>query len=198
MAVPAKGFSYHWTTTDPGGRSVSGTRCMSTMAWAYLATGQKRYLEAADAHASIMKLAGWYLNGFGQEYINIKTGKRADDAPPAAVKDLAAEALGGGKVKLTWTAPGGDGDQGAAVEYQIKFAAREIKDHADWRKEAETALSFWAATNCQGEPKPAAAGAKENFTAEGVPAGPCWFALKSYDGQPNQSDISNVVRVDVK
>jgi hypothetical protein len=197
MAVQAKGFSYHWTMTDPGGRSSSGNRCMSTMAWAYVATGQKRYLEGADLHAG-PKIAPWYINGFGQEYVNIKTGKRADDSPPAAVKDLVAEALGGGKVKLTWTAPGDDGDKGAATEYQVKYAAKEIKDHADWRKEAEIALSFWAATNCKGEPKPSAAGARETFTAEGVPAGTCWFALKTYDEQPNQSDLSNVVKVEVK
>ena len=198
IVKPGGGFSYHWFINDPGGRSVSGNRCMSTMAWAYLATGQKRYLEAADAHGAIMKLSGWYLNGFGQEYINIKTGKRADDAPPAAVKDLAAEALGGGKVKLTWTAPGNDGDKGTAAEYQVKFSAKEIKEHCDWRNEADKAVSFWAATNCKNEPKPAAAGAKETYTAEGVPAGTCWFALKSYDGQPNQSDLSNVVKVEVK
>jgi len=198
IVKPGGGFSYHWEPTNPGGRSVSGSRCMSTMAWAYLATGQKRYLEAADTHGAIMKLSGWYLNGFGQEYINIKTGKRPDDAPPAAVKDLAAEALGGGKVKLAWTAPGDDGEKGQAAEYQVKYSAKEIKEHSDWRTEADKAISFWAAANCKGEPKPAAAGAKEAYTAEGLAPGTYWFALKTYDKQPNQSDLSNAVKVEVK
>ena len=198
------GFSYNWTVDNPGGRSGSGNRCMSTMAWAYLATGQKRYLDAADKHAG--RVADWYQSGFGQEYVFIKTTKRPDDVPPAAVKDLAAEALGGGKVKLTWTAPGDDGDgatglaagKGRAAEYQLKYAAKEIKEHSNWRTEADAAVSFWAATNAKGEPKPADAGAKESCTVDGLTPGTCWFALKTYDKQPNQSDISNVVKVEVK
>jgi hypothetical protein len=190
------GFSYHWATDKAEGRSASGHRCMSTMSWAYLATGQQRYLDAADKHAG--KLADWYQNGFGQEYVYFKTTKRPDPTAPAPVKDLAAEALGGGKVKLTWTAPGGDGDKGQAAEYQVKWATKEIRERSDWRTKAEAEISFWAATNCKGEPKPAAAGAKETYVAEGVPAGTCWFALKTYDAQPNQSDLSNVVKVEVR
>ena len=38
---PNPGFSYNWTTAEPGGRSPSGNRCMSTMAWAFLATGRQ-------------------------------------------------------------------------------------------------------------------------------------------------------------
>jgi hypothetical protein len=189
------GFSYHWTSAAPEGRSSSGHRCMSTMAWAYLATGQKRYLDAADKHAG--KLSDWYQNGFGQEYVYIKTTPRPDATLPAAVTDLAAEAAGGGKVKLTWTAPA-DPDDPKVAEYQVKYATKEIKEHSDWRTEADKAISFWAATNCKGEPKPAAGGTKESFTAEGLAPGVTWFALKSYDKQPNQSDLSNVVKVEVK
>lgn len=189
------GFSYHWSTAAAEGRSSSGHRCMSTMAWAYLATGQKRYLDAADKHAG--KLADWYQNGFGQEYVSIKTTPRPNAAAPAAVTDLAAAAAGDGKVKLTWTAPA-DADDPKASEYQIKHAAKEIKERSDWRTRADTEISFWAAANCKGEPKPAAGGTKESFLVEGLTPGTHWFALKSYDGQPNQSDLSNVVKVDVK
>ena len=205
VALKAGGFSYTWTMDDPGKRSGSGTRCMSTMSWAYQATGQRRYLEAADLHAPVAgpNLNAWNLSGFGQEYVNIKLGTRADAVPPAAVKDLAAEVLGGGRggglaVRLTWTAPGDNGAEGQAAEYQVKFARMEIKEHSDWRTEADKALSFWAATNVKGEPKPAAAGAKETFTVDGLAPGAYWFALKTYDRQPNQSDLSNVVKVEVK
>jgi len=194
VARPAGGFSYHWSPDNPGKRSPSGNRCLSTMSWAYLATGRPQYLAAADMHAGT-KLGRWYLSGFGQEYITIKTGKRADAMMPTPVTDLKAEALGGGAVKLTWTAPGDDGRQGRAAEYQVKYATMEIKEHADWRTEAETAISFWAATNCTGEPKPAPAGARQTFTVTGLPPGTHWFALKTYDEQPNQSDLSNVVKV---
>lgn len=190
------GFSYYWTSDEWQGYSASGHRCMSTMGWAYLATGQQRYLDAADKHAG--KIEPWYENGFGQEYVYIKTTPRADAIPPAAVKDLAGEALGGGKVRLTWTAPGNDGAVGQAAEYQVKHATMEIKERSDWRNKADSEVSFWAATNVRGEPQPSPAGTKETFTIEGLAPGVYWFAMKSYDSQPNQSDLSNVVKVEVK
>jgi hypothetical protein len=195
VAAPAGGFSYNWTTADPGERSPSGHRCMSTMAWAYLATGQQRYLDAADKHAG--RLTDWYQNGFGQEYVYIKTTPRTDATPPAAVTDLVAEAQGGGNVRLTWTAPA-DQNASRVAEYQVKYAAREIKERADWRNRADREISFWAAANCQGEPAPAAGGTKESLIVSNLAPGTCWFALKSYDKQPNQSDLSNVVFVEVK
>ncbi len=197
VALAAKGFSYQWRTNNPGRRSGSGNRAMSTMAWAYLATGRKRYLEAADLHGQ-GKLRNWYLSGFGQEYVNVKRGKRADAVAPGQIKNLAAEVLGGGKVKLTWTAPGDDGAKGTAAEYQLKQASLPIKDHSDWRTEAGKTLSFWAATNCKGEPAPAAAGTAESHTVEDLKPGLHWFAVKAYDEQPNQSDLSNVVKIEVK
>jgi hypothetical protein len=196
VAGPAGGFSYNWTVDNPGGRSASGDRCMSTMAWAYLATGQKRYLDAADKHAG--KIDPWYSNGFGQEYVYIKTTSRADANPPAAVTDLAAEPLGGGKVKLTWTAPGDNGAEGQAAEYQLKYAALEIKERSDWRAKAASEISFWAATNVKGEPKPSPAGSRESCIVENLAPGGYYFALKSYDRQPNQSDLSNVVKAEVR
>ncbi len=190
------GFSYYWASDEWKGWSPSGHRCMSTMAWAYLATGQKRYLEAADKHAG--RLAEWYSSGFGQEYVYLKTVPRKDPVAPAGVADLRAEALGGGKVRLTWTAPGDDGDKGQAAEYQVKYAAKQIKERSDWRTRADREISFWAATNCKGEPKPGDAGSAESFTVDRLAPGTHWFALKSYDEQPNQSDLSNVVKVEVK
>jgi len=193
-----QGFSYSWYADRPGGRSSSGHRCMSTMGWAYLATGQQRYMDAADAHAQVKKLGearalgSWQINGFGQEYVSLKKAKRADATPPAPVKDLAARALGDGKVELTWTAPGD------AAEYQVKYATKEITERADWRKKADSTISFWAAANCTGEPTPAKPGTKQTFTVEGLAPGVQWFALKTYDEQPNQSDLSNVVKVEVK
>lgn len=192
---PNPGFSYNWTTAEPGGRSPSGNRCMSTMAWAFLATGQQRYLEAADKHAG--RMTEWLQNGFGQEYVYIKTTPRPDATLPAAVTDLTAAAMGGGRVRLTWTAPADPGNQRAA-EYQVKHAAKEIRERADWRTRADSEISFWAASNCQGEPTPAAAGTRESFTVAGLAPGTRWFALKSYDRQPNQSDLSNVVAVEVQ
>ena len=193
----AGGFSYDWSADDPGKWSYSGHRCMSTMAWAYLATGRQRYLAAADVHSKVKSnlMRYWVTSGFGQEYYTIKHTKRADATPPAAVTDLAAEALGDGKVRLTWTAPGGDAKTGRASEYQIKRADKQIVEHANWRERADSEISFWAATNCKSEPAPAAAGKRQSYIVTGLAAGTHWFALKSYDAQPNQSDLSNVVKL---
>ncbi|MCG3177927.1 MAG: hypothetical protein BIFFINMI_00250 [Phycisphaerae bacterium] len=208
VAIPGGGFSYHWSADNAEKKSVSGHRCMSTMSWAYLATGKKRYMEAADLHAGLTAdtneaqrkkiLAYWQVNGFGQEYVTLKSAKRADDVPPAAVTDLKAEALGDGKVKLAWTAPGDDANAGQAAVFQVKCAAKAIVEHADWRAKADSEISFWAATNCAGEPAPGPAGTAESFTVTGLTPGVYWFALKSYDEMPNQSELSNVVKVEVK
>jgi PcRGLX-like protein central beta sandwich domain/Fibronectin type III domain/Beta-L-arabinofuranosidase, GH127 catalytic domain len=194
----AGGFSYRWYADRKSGRSVSGNRCMNTMSWAYMATGQKRYLEAAAKHAAGWKESRWYLSGFGQDYLSIKHGKRADGELPGAVKDLAVRASGGGSVTLTWTAPGDDGATGQATEYQIKYSQLAIKERSDWRKKPKAEISFWAATNCKGEPRPQKAGGRESFTVKNLKPGTHYFALKTYDEQPNQSNLSNVVKVEVK
>ena len=208
MTNKPQGFSYSWYADRPGGRSSSGHRCMSTMGWAYLATGKKQYMQAADMHAGFKKgldprrvariAQHWQVNGFGQEYMTLRKGGRKDGDAPEAVRDLKAMALGGGKVELTWTAPGDDAGRGAATEYQVKHAAKEITERSDWRNKPDAEISFWAAANCKGEPKPARPGSKQTFTVEGLEPGAVWFALKTYDEQPNQSDLSNVVKVEVK
>ncbi len=194
----AGGFSYRWYADKKNKHSVSGNRCMNTMSWAFMATGQKRYLEAAAKHASRWKESRWYLSGFGQDYLSIKYGKRADEKVSDAVKDLSAKANGGGVVTLTWTAPGDDGAEGSAAEYQIKYANLLIKERSDWRNKPKEEISFWAAVNCKGEPKPRKAGSKESFIVKGLKPGTYYFALKTYDEQPNQSELSNVVKVEVK
>ena len=75
---------------------------MNTMSWAYMATGQKRYMDAADTHAKGWKISQWYLSGFGQDYLTIKQTERADPTLPSAVSDLAASAVGGKLLTFTW------------------------------------------------------------------------------------------------
>ena len=194
----AGGFSYHWSPADPGGRSLSGHRCMNTMSWAYRATGQKRYLDAADKHAAGWRLGQWYLSGFGQDYLTIKQGKREDSVLPGTVTDLSAKATGEGAVSLSWSAPGDDDTKGRAAKYQVKYARLPIKERSDWRNAPDKEISFWAAVNCKDEPAPATPGTRESLDVKDLEPGTYWFALKTYDEQPNQSDLSNVVRADVK
>ncbi len=125
---------------------------------------------------------------------------RKDTQPPAAVSDLKATALGGGKVELTWTAPADRGG-GKVVYYQVKYALKPIKDYLDvnYREERNTVCYWNMAKNVLGEPKPGAPGAKEKMVLEGLPSGKkLYFALRSEDGAANRSAVSNVAVIDVK
>jgi hypothetical protein len=181
-------------------------------AYSYLLTGYSRYRELAEAGGGAFKKffsdtphyrmgtaspKGWtdYMRNL-QPYLHMKAYPRKDEAPPAAVKDLAVDAAGGGKVTVTLTAPGDNGAEGGkAARYQLKYAASEIVEDS---REAKKGLSFWAATNAKGEPAPGAAGAKEKFEISGIKPGKYWFAVKARDAAENLSDISNVVAVEVK
>jgi hypothetical protein len=78
------------------------------MAWAFRHTGEERFRQAIDGLSSqAYPHTKWaYTNHYPE---------RTDNSPPEAIRDLSAEALGGGKVRLTWTAPAG----GAGL-YQVK------------------------------------------------------------------------------
>src|SRR5207302_318689 len=105
-------------------------------------------------------------------------------APPAAIRDLTAEPLGGGRVRLTWTAPGG------ARWFQVKYSPSTIVERVqgwpdrteplpatreDWFDRAAMLnarqRTFWSAANVAGVPKPGAAGAKASMVIQGLPAG---------------------------
>ena len=51
---------------------------------------------------------------------------KADATGPAAITDLRAEAIGGEKVKLSWTAPEGD-----PAWYQVKRSAARIVERVE-------------------------------------------------------------------
>jgi len=120
----------------------------------------------------------------------------ADLPPPAAVTDLAARALGGGKVELSWTEPAATGK---LARFQVKHAAKPIKDYheIDYRDERDTVCYWNMAVNVLAEPAPQAAGAKHTMVLENVPAGRRCFALKSFDADHRISKLSNTATLDV-
>jgi hypothetical protein len=125
---------------------------------------------------------------------------KADAAPPEAVKDLKAEALGGGGVKLTWTAPAG-----GPVRCQVKHSDRKIVAELNFDREKRTFqfdpkahVNWWAAENVPDEPGPEAAGKTQTMTVKGVPAGHRCFALRSFDAARNRSAVSNLAEVEVR
>ena len=183
----------------------------------YYVTGRADVLEAVEAAVAKNPINPrvWALH---MAFMH----RKVRQAGPAAIKDLAAEPLGGGKVKLTWAAPGlpsGDGEAGKAAFYQIKWttAAKLVERVVGWPDRAEPLpttpaewlaranafnarqRSFWASNNiATPAPKPQPAGTRESMVVESLPAGEVNLAIKSWDDAQNISDLSNVVTVTVK
>jgi hypothetical protein len=114
------------------------------------------------------------------------------------VGDLKASGGGGGKVRLTWTAP--KDDSGAAARYQVKWADLPIEDYGkyDYRQDEGKKHCWWITHNVSGEPAPGKPGKAESFTVADLAPGTYYFALRSFDAESNRSGMSNVVKVDVK
>lgn len=108
-----------------------------------------------------------------------------DTTPPAQVTDLTAHGTSTEAV-LSWTAPGNDGMQGRAVEYDLRCYRRKL-----------TIQAWDSAQVVNGLPAPKPATEKETFTVSGLPAGTWWFRLRTADGALNWSDLSNVASAEI-
>jgi hypothetical protein len=55
-----------------------------------------------------------------------------DTVPPMAVTDLRAASVTDSSVTLVWTAPGDDGDQGTAAQYDIRYSTEAYLGTGWW------------------------------------------------------------------
>lgn len=216
-----KGWTYtfgdYWgpyTWEDCDGHRVSffasNFRVLQPLGFIYTLTGRQDYRDVLrDAFNEPRR--GGYDGSVIAAWMAVKHPK-ARAQPPAAVDDLTAEPLGGGRAELTWTAPEG------AAWYQVKWSEADIvervsgwpdrtpplpEDAEQWHARAEAfnarQRSFWAANNAPATPMPArAAGETETVVVEGLPAGAVRFAVKAWDEADNISELSNVVRIDIE
>ncbi|MBU2691639.1 MAG: DPP IV N-terminal domain-containing protein [Candidatus Eisenbacteria bacterium] len=106
-----------------------------------------------------------------------------DEIPPEQVSDLEVTSANGHNAILTWTAPGNNGSEGIAAEYDLRYSLAEITDES------------WAeAIQVQDVPAPETPGSEESFTIGDLELETTYFfALKTVDGAPNWSELSNVV-----
>jgi hypothetical protein len=105
-----------------------------------------------------------------------------DTIAPSQMTNLWAGNPTSTSIKLTWTAPGDDGNSGTASEYDIRYSTSTI-----------TSSNWNFATQCSDEPKPKIAGSSESYTVMGLnPNTKYYFAMKSADEVPNWSGLSNV------
>ncbi len=214
------GGPYHFNFDQPkpgdvttnGGGGPYTLSCIDMMTRGYLLTGDKRLLDQATLFWKLIcgddeKVMGARLEDFtgmgshtfwARQLIHELAHPRKDAAAPAAVADLKAEPLGGGKVKLTWTAPADEG--GKVVRYQLKHAPLPMVEYEAYTYPADHGQqwTWWAGYNVTGEPAPAAGGSAQSMVVENVPAGVRHFAVRSYDDSSNQSPLSNIAKVEVK
>jgi len=105
-----------------------------------------------------------------------------DTTPPANVTDLSVSGATTNSLTLTWTAPGQDGNNGTAAEYDIRYATSNI-DNETWE----------FAIQASGEPAPGPAGSNETFVVGGLAfATTYYFALKTGDDAGNWANLSNI------
>ncbi len=116
----------------------------------------------------------------------------ADATPPAAVTDLLLAPAEGGKVLLSWTAPGDDATQGRAARYDIRLFSQPL---APKDATGPAAIIAWAeAERVPATLAPSAAGRLEKLVIGPLPAGRrVHIALRAEDEAGNASPLSNVV-----
>jgi formylglycine-generating enzyme required for sulfatase activity len=110
-----------------------------------------------------------------------------DTTPPAELHDVGAAALAASSVRLTWTAPGDDGNTGTAAQYDIRYSATRLEGDA-WRN----------ATPISNPPAPHVAGTAESLTVtelSGVDT--LRFAIRAADEIPNWSSWSNAASTEL-
>lgn len=109
------------------------------------------------------------------------TRTNLDSTPPSAITDLRAERQSDGAVMLGWTAPGDNGDEGAATMYSIRYATQPITEH-NWVAAEPVAVNL----------RPLNAGAIESLTINDLAPGKAvYFAARATDEAGNESPISN-------
>ena len=214
-------FGDYWgpySLEQAGGRSgffVSNFRIIQPLGWIYRYTGRKDYRKVLEAAFNEPRRGG-FNTGVVAGQMALKHPKK-DGTPPAAIGDLKAEALGDGKVRLSWTATGDDGTEGRVAFYHVKSATATIVERvkgwpdrtpplptnkAEWEAKAEAfkakQLAFWAASTVTAAPEPGTAGTKQEMLIEGLEPGARYFGIKTWDDADNMSPMSNVAWVDVK
>lgn len=112
-----------------------------------------------------------------------------DNTPPAAVTDLTAAINAGSdpSLRLSWTAPGNDGNTGTAASYDIRYSSSPI-----------TAENWDDATPLTGLPTPLVAGSAQTFDwYDYQDEATYYFAMKAADDWevPNVSELSNVAQI---
>ncbi len=106
-----------------------------------------------------------------------------DTIPPAAIEGLLVKSITQRSVALVWIAPGDDGKEGIASEYDIRFSLAPF-DEDSWN----------LADQVEDEPAPRAAGQPETVRVLRLKSVTTYhFGIKTRDEAGNESGLSEVV-----
>ena len=132
----------------------------------------------------ILAVAAVFLAGCGA---GDPSGPVKDSVPPAEIHDLAPTDTTQTTVSLHWTAPGDDGRDGVAFQFELRFTTGDLSDGASWV----------SAFQVPDEPLPESSGTDQEYTVTGLfPETTYRFAVKTRDEvEENWSGLSNVVSV---
>ncbi|UCD64952.1 MAG: fibronectin type III domain-containing protein [Candidatus Zixiibacteriota bacterium] len=115
--------------------------------------------------------------------VSATTEASPDQTAPAVVTDLEETDSTSTSITISWTAPGDDGNNGIAAQYDVRYTYSELTE-SNWE----------SATEATGEPSPQTAGTTESWTITGLTEGTRYYiALKTADESGNWSAISNCV-----
>ena len=174
------------TEADKDGKHVSYGDLAWVLAWVYDHYGDQRFRTMIEAINP--KAYPYVPRGYTGYY-----PERSDKSAPEAIKDLTAEVMGGGRIRLSWSAPAGE-----PVRYQVKWADKPMVERLKWPDEKDIKTNWWAANPVTGEPRPGGAGSRESMVVEGVRSGERYFAIRSFDAASNRSAASNMIEVEVR
>ncbi len=166
------GVSYTWSVGGGIG-TVSPTSGPSTT-----------FTAGSSAGAGTVDVSATFGDQTATDSATVSVTIGPDTTPPAAITDLSTSNPTRTTLKLTWTAPGDDGNVGTAAGYDIRYSTSTITD-ANWG----------SASQVSGEPTPQAAGSSETFTVSGLSPDTTYsFAIKTADEVPLWSALSNIAQ----
>ncbi len=112
---------------------------------------------------------------------NVQTG-------PAAITNLSSYSPTKSSIRLKWTAPGGNGNSGTALYYDVRYSTSPI-----------TAANWAQATSATGEPAPALAGTVQNYTVGNLRSATKYYAaMTTTNSSGITSPLSNVITFTTK
>jgi len=192
------GFPYFWEPDNPTawhGKGQLHPRRLIPFAYGYRVTGRQ---DIFDLGADLASFDDNPYHGSYQSWYMLTQQPKTDTVPSAAVRDLAVKPLESGAVEVSFTAPGDDGTNGTAREYQLKWSTMPLVEVVRWPQQKDTHRAFWWGQNVPDEPGAVSAGQKVRFQLAGLPAGRLYFAVKSFDDESNISDLSNIAEIDIR